>query len=93
MNDLTLSAMLAWVIFGVVVGLLARLIVPGRDAMGWLATMFLGIVGSFVGGLIAYALNLGTEPYAPAGWILSILGGVVALVLYYQLGSARRGTV
>ena len=92
MSDLTLSAILAWVIFGLVVGLLARLLVPGSDPMGWLSTLFLGVVGSFVGGLIAYALKLGTEPYAPAGWILSILGAAGALLLYHQLGGARRGT-
>jgi uncharacterized membrane protein YeaQ/YmgE (transglycosylase-associated protein family) len=92
MSDLTLSAILAWVIFGLVVGLLARVLVPGSDLMGWLGSLFLGVVGSFAGGLIAYALKLGTEPYAPAGWMLSILGAVVALVLYSQLVAARRGT-
>ena len=88
MNPLSI---IGWILFGLVVGLLARLLVPGRDPMGWLATLLLGVVGSVVGGLIAYALRLGTEPYAPAGWLLSIIGAVVALLGYYALTGTRRG--
>lgn len=82
---------LSWIFFGLIVGVIARLLIPGRDPMGWIATILLGIVGSVVGGLIAYALRLGTDPYAPAGWILSILGAVVTLLLYYWATKTRRG--
>ena len=81
---------IAWVVFGFIVGAIGRLLVPGRDPMGWLATIALGIVGSVVGGLIAYALRLGTGDYSPGGWIMSIVGAVIALLLYYQLAGRRR---
>jgi uncharacterized membrane protein YeaQ/YmgE (transglycosylase-associated protein family) len=80
---------LGWIVFGLIAGAIARLLVPGRDPMGWLATIALGIVGSVVGGLIAYALRLGTEPYHPAGWIFSILGAVLALLVYYRMSGGR----
>jgi uncharacterized membrane protein YeaQ/YmgE (transglycosylase-associated protein family) len=86
MNPLTI---VGWIIFGLIVGLIARLLVTGRDPTGWIATMLLGIVGSVVGGLIAYALRLGSEPYAPADWLLSIVGAVLALLGYYWLTEAK----
>ncbi len=91
--ELTLATVLGWAVFGLVVGLLARLIVPGRDPMGFFATVFLGVVGAFVGGLIAYALRLGSDPYSPAGWILSVIGAVVALGIYHAMTGVRRSPV
>lgn len=87
-----IGSLIGWIIFGLIVGAIARLLVPGRDPMGWIATILLGIVGSVVGGLIAYALRLGTAPYEPAGWIFSIIGGIVALLGYYWLTGTRRST-
>lgn len=71
-------------IVGLIVGVLARLIMPGREAfphgaLGWLLTAVLGIAGAFVGSLIGGAL-WGGENYA-AGWIMSILGAILLLVL------------
>jgi uncharacterized membrane protein YeaQ/YmgE (transglycosylase-associated protein family) len=83
-------SIIGWILFGLIAGAIARLLVPGRDAMGWIATIALGIIGSFVGGLIAYGLRLGTSPYEPAGWIMSILGAVVALLAYYSFTGTRR---
>lgn len=85
-------AVIGWILFGLIVGLIARLLIPGRDPMGWIATMVLGIMGSLVGGLIAYALQLGADRYSPAGWILSVIGGVAALLIYYWATGTRRGT-
>jgi len=90
MPDIHLMSILGWMLFGLVVGVIARFLIPGRDPMGWIATMVLGIIGSFVGGFLAYLLKLGTDPYSPAGWIMSILGAIVALLLYYWLGGTRR---
>lgn len=84
------GSIIGWIIFGLIAGAIARLLIPGRDPMGWVATILLGIVGSVVGGLIAYALNLGTEPYSPAGWILSIIGAIVTLLLYYWATGTKR---
>src|SRR4051812_20394900 len=89
MPELTLASILGWAICGLVVGVLARVIVPGPNPMGVLGTMLLGIVGSFVGGLIAYALNLGTTG-APTAWFLSVIGAVLALWLVFGVGGERR---
>lgn len=69
---------------GLIVGVIARLILPGKEALpegalGWLLTAVLGIAGAFVGGFIARSLWAG-ENYA-AGWIMSILGAVILLLL------------
>ena len=71
-------------IFGLIVGVIARLILPGREALpdgalGWLVTALLGIAGAFVGGMIARTLWAG-ENYA-VGWIMSILGALLLLLL------------
>ncbi|MFN2501569.1 MAG: GlsB/YeaQ/YmgE family stress response membrane protein [Pyrinomonadaceae bacterium] len=71
-------------IVGLIVGIIARLILPGREALpdgalGWLVTAIIGIAGAFVGGIIARTLWAG-ENYA-AGWIMSILGAIILLVL------------
>ena len=69
---------------GLIVGILARLILPGKEALpdgalGWLLTAVLGIAGAFVGGFIAKSLWAG-DNYA-AGWIMSILGSIILLLL------------
>jgi len=76
-----ITSVIGWIIFGLIAGAVARLLHPGTDAMGWMGTMLLGIVGSLVGGSIAWALHLGVDPYQPAGWILSILGAIILLAL------------
>jgi uncharacterized membrane protein YeaQ/YmgE (transglycosylase-associated protein family) len=87
-----ISSIIGWVIFGLIAGAIARLIHPGRDSMGWLGTMMLGIVGSLLGGGLAYVLKLGTGPYEPAGWILSIIGAIILLSLGW-FGTRTRTTV
>ena len=71
-------------IVGLIVGVIARLILPGREAlpegaMGWIVTALLGIAGAFIGSMIARALWAG-ENYT-VGWIMSILGAVLLLLL------------
>jgi uncharacterized membrane protein YeaQ/YmgE (transglycosylase-associated protein family) len=78
-DEAMIGIILGWMLFGLVAGALARLLYPGRQEMGWLATIALGILGSLLGGLIAYALRLGTGPYEPAGWLFSILGAIILL--------------
>jgi uncharacterized membrane protein YeaQ/YmgE (transglycosylase-associated protein family) len=82
-------SILGWIVFGLIAGAIARLLVPGRDPMGWIATILLGIVGSVVGGMIAYLLRLGTDPYEPAGWIFSIIGAIVTLLIYHWLNRSK----
>ncbi|HYV12975.1 MAG TPA: GlsB/YeaQ/YmgE family stress response membrane protein [Pyrinomonadaceae bacterium] len=81
-----------WIIIGLIAGALARLIMPGRDPMGIVATIVLGIVGSLVGGLVSLAIwrNEGTG-FHPAGLLLSILGAIVVLWIWRMARS--RSTV
>jgi uncharacterized membrane protein YeaQ/YmgE (transglycosylase-associated protein family) len=74
---------LGWIVFGFIVGAIARFLMPGRQPMGFIMTTVLGVVGSFVGGVIANMLFNGRfEDPAPASWIGSILGAILVLFLY-----------
>jgi uncharacterized membrane protein YeaQ/YmgE (transglycosylase-associated protein family) len=80
-----LILILSWALCGLIVGLIARLLVPGPHPLGVLGTIVLGIVGAFVGGLIHRLISdtPGTLPGgAWSGWIFSIVGAVIVLVLY-----------
>ena len=72
-----------WLIIGLIAGALARLIMPGKDAMGIIATILLGIVGSIVGGLVSWAIwGADEQGFRPAGFILSFIGAVVVLWIW-----------
>jgi uncharacterized membrane protein YeaQ/YmgE (transglycosylase-associated protein family) len=81
------------IIVGIVAGYLARLLVPGRDPMSFVQTAVLGVIGSFIGGFLGYVL-FGKDPGEGAlqasGVIGSIIGAVVALLIY-NAASRRRG--
>ncbi len=79
---------LIWsVIVGFFVGLIARAIMPGANAMGFIMTTVLGIVGSLVGGLIGGVISKPKEgaKFHPAGLVLSIIGALIVLFLYNAL--------
>ena len=85
---MSVGSLLSWMVCGLIVGLIARLLLPGRHSMGLLRTMVLGIVGAVVGGFL-YALIQGAprEPLSLAGnawhgWIVAILGAVLVLWAY-----------
>jgi uncharacterized membrane protein YeaQ/YmgE (transglycosylase-associated protein family) len=81
-----------WLIVGLIAGALARLIMPGRDPMGIIATIVLGIIGSIVGGLVSMAIwPSRTAGFQPAGLLLSILGAIVVLFIWRMIKS--RNTV
>lgn len=82
----TLVAIIAWAVFGLIVGAIARLLVPGRQPMGMLMTMLLGVVGSLVGGMISWIFSGEANIYEPAGWIMSTIGAVIAILLFMQVG-------
>ena len=76
------------IIVGLIAGALARLIVPGKDPMGILATILLGIIGSFVGGFIGSLFSGdGITVFNPAGLIMSIIGAIIALLIYRQVAT------
>ncbi len=80
-------------VVGLIVGAIARLIVPGRDPMGLLGTAALGIVGSFIGGFLGYILfkkDAAEGAFQPAQFIGSLIGAVIALLVWRAV-SGRRG--
>jgi uncharacterized membrane protein YeaQ/YmgE (transglycosylase-associated protein family) len=74
-------SVLAWIVFGLVVGVLAKLLMPGRDPGGIIVTMLIGIAGALLGGFMGRALGLYRQGEA-AGFFMSILGAIVLLALY-----------
>jgi uncharacterized membrane protein YeaQ/YmgE (transglycosylase-associated protein family) len=81
--------LIVFLIVGLIAGFIARALVPGPDPMGWLGTMILGIIGSFVGGTLAALLFGGTLDVTPAGLIGSILGTIVVLLIWRAMGGER----
>jgi uncharacterized membrane protein YeaQ/YmgE (transglycosylase-associated protein family) len=76
---------LGWIVFGLIVGFIARAVVPGKDDIGILRTIVLGVVGSILGGLVFGLFTGGLRGFHPAGWIGSIIGGIVVLVIYNKV--------
>lgn len=74
-------AILSWIVFGLVVGIIAKLLMPGRDPGGFIVTILLGIAGALVGGFIGRAMGF-YGPNQGAGWLMSILGAIILLALY-----------
>ena len=72
-------------VFGLVAGAIARLLMPGRQAMGLFATMLLGIAGSFLGGFLAYMI-WGGEAFRTVGWMGSVLGAILLMMIAAQMG-------
>ena len=79
---------IGWLLFGLVVGAIAKFLMPGRDPGGWIVTILLGVAGSFVGGFLATAI-LGRNDQT-AGWIGSIIGAMVLLLIYRMIVGRRR---
>lgn len=76
-----MMSLIGTLIVGLVVGLIARAIKPGDDDMGWIMTILLGIVGSFLASYAGYAMGLYPEG-SSAGWIASVIGAIVVLFIY-----------
>ena len=81
-------SIIGWLIIGLIVGAIARLLMPGRDPMGCLATALLGIGGSFVGGLIGSAIFAPREGYYRPGFIMSVVGAIILLLIWRILKKA-----
>ena len=80
---------IGWIVIGLIAGFLARLLVPGRDSMGIIATIVLGIVGSLLGGWLARVLFNDTS----VGLIGSTIGAVIALLVFRAVTGRNRSTV
>lgn len=80
---------LGWILFGLVVGIVAKLLMPGRDPGGFIITTLLGIVGAVLGGFLGRSLGL-YGPGEPAGFLMATLGAVVLLFIYRMLRRPAR---
>jgi len=79
---------IGWIVFGLIVGVVAKVLMPGRDPGGVIVTILLGIAGALLGGFLGRVLGL----YGPgdvAGFIMSIIGAVLILFIYRRFGPVR----
>lgn len=92
---MNVSTILSWMLCGLIVGLIARLLIPGRQSMSLVRTMVLGIVGAVVGGLLYWSVQgAPSEPFSLSGnawhgWIVAILGAMLVLWTYGVLYPRR----
>jgi uncharacterized membrane protein YeaQ/YmgE (transglycosylase-associated protein family) len=79
---------IGWIVFGLIVGIVAKFVVPGRDPGGIIVTVLLGIVGALLGGFLGRSLGWYREG-DPVGFIMAVVGSVVLLFLYRMLAGRR----
>jgi|TARA_B100000614_G_scaffold248830_1_gene257177 uncharacterized membrane protein YeaQ/YmgE (transglycosylase-associated protein family) len=85
MNQLGIDAMgiIAWIIFGLIAGAIAKLIMPGKDPGGFIVTIIIGILGAVVGGWIGTALGFGdVSGFNIGSFIIAVIGAIVLLIIY-----------
>jgi uncharacterized membrane protein YeaQ/YmgE (transglycosylase-associated protein family) len=91
-----LGLIISLLVIGLVAGALARLVVPGKQDLSILGTIVLGVVGSFVGGLLGYLLfhkDAGSGFLQPAGIIGSVIGAIIVLLVYLRAGRSHGARV
>jgi uncharacterized membrane protein YeaQ/YmgE (transglycosylase-associated protein family) len=77
---------IAWIVFGLIAGLIAKLIMPGRDPGGFIVTILIGIAGALVGGFIATGLGYGgIDGFNFGSFVIAVLGSILLLVGYRML--------
>jgi uncharacterized membrane protein YeaQ/YmgE (transglycosylase-associated protein family) len=81
---------LGWIVFGLIVGAVAKLFMPGKDPGGFIVTALLGIVGAVLGGFIGRTLGM-YGPNDPAGFFMALLGAILLLAIY-RMATGRRRT-
>jgi uncharacterized membrane protein YeaQ/YmgE (transglycosylase-associated protein family) len=81
--------LIVFLIFGLIVGVIAKLLVPGREPGGWIASILLGIGGSYLGGFLGRALGLYGPDRSTGGFVLSVIGAVILVAIYHALASRR----
>jgi uncharacterized membrane protein YeaQ/YmgE (transglycosylase-associated protein family) len=83
---------LGTIVFGLIVGAVAKLIMPGKDPGGFIITMLLGVVGAVLGAWIGRAMHM-YGPNDPAGFMMSLVGAIVLLAVYRMVTGRNRGAV
>ena len=82
-------SIIALIISGLIIGVIAKLLMPGRDPGGFIITILLGIAGMFLGSFIGRSMGF-YKPGQPAGWIVSIIGALILLAIYHMMFGRRR---
>ena len=83
-------SIIGWIIFGLIVGVVAKVLMPGRDPGGMIVTILLGIVGALIGGFIGRMLGWYGEG-DPVGFIMAVIGAIVVLFGYRKISSTSQG--
>jgi uncharacterized membrane protein YeaQ/YmgE (transglycosylase-associated protein family) len=81
-------SIIGWILFGLVVGIVGKLLMPGRDPGGFIITILLGIAGALIGGFVGQSLGFYREG-EPAGFIMAVLGSIILLLLYRMFVGRR----
>ena len=79
---------IGWIFFGLVVGVVGKFLMPGRDPGGWVVTILLGIGGALIGGFVGQSLGFYREG-EPAGFIMAVIGSILLLVIYRMFVGKR----
>jgi uncharacterized membrane protein YeaQ/YmgE (transglycosylase-associated protein family) len=83
MREKMTMAVIGWIIFGLIVGAIARFLMPGQQSMGMIMTILLGVAGSFVGGYVgSLVAGKGLDMAEPSGWIGAVAGALLLLFIY-----------
>jgi uncharacterized membrane protein YeaQ/YmgE (transglycosylase-associated protein family) len=84
-------SIIGWILFGLVVGIVGKLLMPGRDPGGFILTILLGVAGALLGGFVGQSLGFYQEG-EPAGFLMAVVGSIVLLLLY-RLFVGRRDRI
>jgi uncharacterized membrane protein YeaQ/YmgE (transglycosylase-associated protein family) len=82
---------IGWIVFGLIVGIVAKFLMPGKDPGGFVITALIGIVGAMVGGFLGRSLGLYREG-EPAGFFMAVLGSIILLFIYRMVAGRRTTT-
>lgn len=75
--------LILFLIFGLVIGAVARAIVPGHEPGGWIASLGVGVIGAYLGGFVGRALGMYSDEQRVGGWIASLLGAIAVAFIYH----------
>jgi uncharacterized membrane protein YeaQ/YmgE (transglycosylase-associated protein family) len=81
-------SIIGWIFFGLIIGVVGKLLTPGRDPGGFILTILLGVTGALLGGFIGQSLGM-YQPGDPAGFLMAVVGSIILLILYRLLAGRR----
>ena len=89
--EVVIMSWLAFILLGLIAGVIAKLILPGRQGGGWLITLVLGVIGALLGGLLAGLFGFSYEEFfSIESWLIAIVGAIIVLLIYGAI--TRRGS-